>query len=430
MGGIHKIRHVILVMLENRSFDEYFGTYPGADGYPIKNGRIDVCVPDPARNGACSAPYHDTRLADSGAGHSPRAALADIDGGRMDGFLRVAEASSASCLKIPRRPVCRASRSRPDVLGYHTAAEIPNYWAWAHGYVLQDHMFASNLGWSLPAHLYGVSAWSAHCTSASPLSCVSALGNTRGAPSYLDRAAEAPYAWTDITYLLARHHVSWRYYVEAGRQPDCASGANSCRPTELSAATPGIWNPLPDFETVQADHQLGNIQPMRNFYAAAHTGTLPAVSWIVPSERDSDHPPASLSVAQAWLTRIVDTVMRSPDWSSSAIFVAWDDWGGFYDHMAPPRVDKLGYGLRVPAFLISPYARQGFVDHQTLSFDAYLKFIEDDFLRGRRLNPATDGRPDSRPTVRERVRILGDLGREFDFSRPARPPALLPVPAR
>ena len=96
--------------------------------------------------------------------------------------------------------------------------------------------------------------------------------------------------------------------------------------------------------------------------------------------------------------------MRSPDWSSTAIFLAWDDWGGFYDHVEPPTVDAQGYGLRVPGLMISPYARAGYIDHQTLSFDAYLKFIEDDFLGGARIDPKTDGRPDPRPDVRENAR--------------------------
>ena len=101
------------------------------------------------------------------------------------------------------------------------------------------------------------------------------------------------------------------------------------------------------------------------------------------------------------MTRLVNAVMRSPDWSSTAIFLAWDDWGGFYDHVDPPKVDGAGYGLRVPGIVISPYARRGYVDHQMLSFDAYAKFIEDDFLGGQRLDPKTDGRPDPRPDVRE-----------------------------
>jgi phospholipase C len=119
--------------------------------------------------------------------------------------------------------------------------------------------------------------------------------------------------------------------------------------------------------------------------------------------------------------------MRGPDWNSTAIFLAWDDWGGFYDHVVPPKVDANGYGLRVPGLVISPYARKGYIDHQTLSFDAYNKFIEDDFLGGQRLDPNTDGRPDPRPTVRENVPILGDLAADFDFNQKPRPPRLLPV---
>jgi phospholipase C len=122
--------------------------------------------------------------------------------------------------------------------------------------------------------------------------------------------------------------------------------------------------------------------------------------------------------------------MLGPDWDSTAIFLAWDDWGGFYDHVSPPTVDDAGYGLRVPALVISPYARSGYVDHQTLSFDAYLKFIEDDFLGGQRLDPATDGRPDSRPDVRENDPELGNLLSDFDFSQVPRSPLILsPYPS-
>jgi phospholipase C len=127
-----------------------------------------------------------------------------------------------------------------------------------------------------------------------------------------------------------------------------------------------------------------------------------------------------------YVTRLINAVMRSPDWSSTAIFLAWDDWGGFYDNVAPPHVDENGYGLRVPGLVISPYAKSGYIDHQTLSFDAYNKFIEDDFLGGQRLDPSTDGRPDPRPTVRDNVPILGDLVADFDFNQQPRKPTLLP----
>jgi hypothetical protein len=148
---------------------------------------------------------------------------------------------------------------------------------------------------------------------------------------------------------------------------------------------------------------------------------------VVPNQKVSEHPPASVAAGQAYVTSLINAVMRSPEWSSTAIFLSWDDWGGFYDHVTPPRVDQNGYGLRVPGLVISPYARSHFIDHQVLSHDAYLKFIEDDFLGGERINPATDGRPDSRPDVREESSVLGDLARDFDFSQPPAPPFILPT---
>jgi len=187
-----------------------------------------------------------------------------------------------------------------------------------------------------------------------------------------------------------------------------------------------LWNPLPWFTTVQQDHQVGNVQSLANFYADARSGNLPAVSWITPTDANSEHAPALVSAGQSYVTGLINTIMQSPNWDSTAIFLAWDDWGGFYDHVAPPKVDTNGYGLRVPGLVISPYARRGYVDHQTLSFDAYVKFIEDDFLGGQRLNPATDGRPDPRPDVRENAPQLGDLASDFDFNQTPRPPMLLP----
>ena len=150
-----------------------------------------------------------------------------------------------------------------------------------------------------------------------------------------------------------------------------------------------------------------------------------AATWIAPSGPHSEHPPAKVSEGQAWVTGLVNAAMQGPDWNSTAIFLAWDDWGGFYDHVVPPVVDQNGYGLRVPALVISPYAKKNYIDHQTLSFDAYVKFIEDVFLGGQRLDPLTDGRPDPRPTVRENVPILGSLASDFDFSQAPRAPVVL-----
>jgi phospholipase C len=429
--GIHKIRHVVIIMQENRSFDSFFGTFPGADGIPMKDGVPTVCVPDPYQH-RCVRPYHTSEDRNAGGPHDHIDAMRDIDGGKMDGFIEQAHRGRRlACVADVQAPACSlAPADAASVMGYHDAREIPNYWTWAKDFVLQDHLFQSDTSWSLPAHLYMVSGWSAKCSKkGDPTSCrpaVQAPGSPPGEPQNTTGAIP-DYAWTDLTYLLHRHHVSWGYYVFKGTQPDCDNNAMFCKPIPQNAKTPGIWNPMPYFDTVREDHQLGDIRPFRDFLAEAKAGTLPAVSWITPTQKVSDHPPALISDGQTYVTGVIDRIMRSPDWSSTAIFLAWDDWGGFYDHVQPPTVDAQGYGLRVPGLMISPYARQGYVDHQVLSFDAYLKFIEDDFLGGQRIDPTTDGRPDPRPDVRENANVLGNLLSEFDFSQPPRAPVILPL---
>jgi len=420
---IHLIKHVIVIMQENRSFDSYFGTYPGADGIPK-----DVCLPDPVRGG-CVRPYHDTNDRARGGPHGQLQAVRDVDGGRMDGFVAEAEAGKALGCKDANDPACTIPGAGTDVMGWHDQREIPNYWAYARNFVLQDHMFEPNASWSLPAHLFMVSEWSARCTiPGDPKSCVNALQAPGSPPDFKGNKTKSipDYAWTDLTYLLHEHHVSWRYYVMKGTEPDCEDDAAlTCGPVKQGPKTPGIWNPLPYFDTVKDDGQLADVTSLDEFYKAARAGTLPSVAWITPAQKVSEHPPGLVSAGQSYVTSLVNAVMKGPDWSSTAIFLAWDDWGGFYDHVVPPKVDENGYGLRVPGLLISPYAKRGYIDHQTLSFDAYVKFIEDDFLGGQRLDPRTDGRPDPRPDVRENEPILGDLLREFDFAQPPRPPLVL-----
>lgn len=416
-GGIHKIQHVIVIMQENRSFDSYFGTYPGADGIPP-----GVCVPDP-KHGTCVKPFHDRYMLNRGGPHAQGNAAHDIDGGQMNGFVRQAEAAERICTNLTN-PWCRR-HGQIDVMGYHDAREIPNYWAYARNYVLQDHMFEPTSSWSLPSHLFMVSEWSARCRTANPMSCANQNERPDRPPDFEPGAPPPRYEWTDLTYLLHQEGVSWRYYVMKGTEPDCENDLATCHNVSQDAGTPGIWNPLPYFETVKQDGQLGNVTSLRHYFAAARTGTLPNVSWITPSGRVSEHPPARVNVGERYVTRLVNAAMTGPEWKSTAIFLAWDDWGGFYDHVVPPRVDENGYGLRVPGLVISPYAKRGYVDHQTLSFDAYVKFIEDDFLTGQRIDPATDGRPDPRPDVRERAPVLGNLAKDFDFDQAPRQPLLL-----
>jgi phospholipase C len=438
---LHHIRHVVVIMQENRSFDSYFGTFPGADGIPH-----GVCVPDPMNPGTCVRPFHDSADVNSGGPHAARDASADIDGGAMDGFVGQAERGKRCQTGNPDCSPCNTTgpvhlqgRRCNDVMGYHDAREIPNYWDYARQFVLQDHMFEPNASWSLPQHLFMVSEWSAYCANPlQPFSCHGALerpnrdeapppnapGDRYGNPN----DGQLHYGWTDITYLLHKQHVSWGYYVFKGSEPDCEDDASvTCAPVQQGPQTPGIWNPLPSFTDVAQDGQDGNIQSLSKFFRAASRGKLPAVSWIIPNSKVSEHPPADIGTGQAYVTGLVNAIMRSRDWKSTAIFLSWDDWGGFYDHVVPPYVDGNGYGLRVPGIVISPYARRGYIDHQILSHDAYNKFIEDDFLNGRRLNPRTDGRPDRRPDVREASPLLGNLVSDFNFFQAPRPPMILEV---
>ena len=483
--GIHKIQHVVVIMQENRSFDSYFGTYPGADGIPGLAGNPGSvpCLPDP-RLGGCDTPYHDRSLVNGGGQHGQQGAALDIDDGLMNGFVSASEIGGGrGCGGFAG--VCNPT-APSDVMGYHDAREIPNYWSYARHFVLNDHMFQSDASWSLPSHLYLVSGWSAHCSvQGDPTSCVNndelggfvtrqiaaesgAVGRRAYRLCLLDRVAKLTsvalprggslrevlriaardcsnllarrkahlnqitvgsynYAWTDITYLMHRQGVSWGYFISPGGQPDCETGITNCSGASISPGTPNIWNPLPSFTDVKQDGQLGDIQPTDRFLADAHAGTLPAVSWVMPDQAHSDHPPANIHDGQAYVTNLINTIMRGPDWNSTAIFLVWDDWGGFYDHVIPPVVDQNGYGIRVPSLVISPYARAGYIDHQTLSFDAINKFIEDDFLGGQRLDPATDGRPDPRPDVREADPGLGNLAADFNFNQSPLPPLILPL---
>jgi len=390
-AGIHKIKHVIVIMQENRTFDSYFGTFPGADGIPP-----GVCVPDPF-HGGCVKPFVDHHDANKGGPHANAAFKADVDGGKMDGFVAQAE------LKCKPGSACPT-----DVMGHHVASDIPNYWAYAKNFVLNEHMFESVNSWSLPSHMYEVSAWSANCATKNPASCVGTV-----MPNNRTSARPRPFAWTDLTFLLHKNSVSWGYYLDHGAQPAQPGGV------------PTIWNVLPGFVDVHQDGQDGNVQPLANFFTQAQNGTLPSVSWISPNSKDSEHPAALVSTGQAYVTRIINAVMNSSDWNSSAIFLSWDDWGGFYDHVnpLPHQVDTQGYGIRVPGIVISPFAKKGFIDPNVYSFDSYLRFIEDDFLGGARIDPSTDGRPDPRPDVREN--LAGNLVADFNFTQAPRPPMIL-----
>ena len=320
--GIHKIQHVIVIMQENRSFDTYFGTYPGANGIPG-----GVCVPDPL-NGGCVAPFHNSADQNYGGPHGNGAFKADLHEGRMDGFVAQAESGQKCQTEAPGCSPCTESpgtTSTPnpqcvDAMGYHDAREIPNYWTYAQNFVLQDNMFEPNSSWSWPEHLFEVSAWAATCSNWNdPMTCISKI---EGPPD--PNAVPNPYTgtepislpWTDITYLLHKDGVSWAYYVFEGAEPDCESDeAVTCAPVKQGPKTPGIWNPLIDFLDVKEDNQTGDVQSLTHFYEAAHRSGecgLPHVSWIVPNAAVSEHPRALVSVGQAYVTTLINKSCPAP----------------------------------------------------------------------------------------------------------------------
>jgi len=427
-----KIEHVIFIVQENRSFDHYFGIYPGAEGIPMtKDGKPKPCIPDPVL-GHCVRPYRSHRQLFQGGPHAQRHSVADVNGGRMDGFVRTVVDSPIYCADHRSDPKCAdylGPQGQPDVMAYLGRKEIPNYWAYADHFVLQDHMFAPADSWTLPAHLFLVSAWAARCEDPrDPMSCTSNLELAEEAQIQRSHEDRPIWAWTDITYLLHEAGVSWAYYVG-----DDTCFFDPCPKDAGDRRTVSQQNPLPWFTTVRQTGQLENIKGHSEYFRAAREGTLPAVSWVMPYSGAGEHPGSDEPIWKGMrhVTRVVNAAMRGPDWSSTAIFLTWDDWGGFYDHVPPPRVDRNGYGIRVPGIMISPWAKAGMIDHQVLSFDAYLKLIEDLFLGGQRLDPRTMSRPDSRPTVREEVEILGNLLREFDFTQDPLPPLILdPTPFR
>jgi phospholipase C len=428
------IKHVIIIMQENRSFDHYFGTFPGAVGIPA-----GACIPDnPSVAGSpCTAPYHDTYLVNAGGPHTNAAFLFDLDRNRMDGFILSQQKAPRSCTN-PTNPICAGLNrgvASKDVVGYHDNREIPNYWTYAQKFVLQDHMFESVANWSWPEHLAMVSGWFASCPTANPMSCVPVNNVT----------LHNNLPWTYLPWLLDQYAVSWKYYLGEGPEPDCSNGQMTCAPYFQTATVPSIWNPIPAFSlftsavTSNPAYQL-HVTKFDTLLLDLKNGALPNVAWIVPNKNVSEHEPYSIKAGMNYVTAIINAVAQSPSANDTAIFLSWDDWGGFYDHVVPPRSlsKTYGWGIRVPGILISAWAKTGSIDHQYLSFDNYNRLIEDLFTNSERLDPLTDGRPDSRPAVTEAITNVrdratnalipvGDLLNEFDFTGAPRPISVLPL---
>jgi phospholipase C len=340
-AGLSKINHVIWIVQENRTFDNYFGTYPGADGIPPS-----TCIPKLPGSKECVKPFHTPPGAPyCDLNHSWQVAHASYDNGRMDGFVW-AEGS-------------------PFTMGYLDQRDIPNYWDYARHFTLCDRFFSSLNGPSLPNHVYIVAAQSGGLT------------NNVGSIEALKEALDNPagFSFASMADLLSKTHLSWKYYLETRPVPPGVQNRNYLRypdPKHFS-----LWNPLVGFKAFRDNpSQMAHLVDLAEYFQDLKGGSLPQISWIIPDTQDSEHPIQPAAQGMWYVTKLINALMESPYWKDSAVFLTWDDYGGFYDHVEPPQLDAFGYGPRVPTLVISPYAKSGYISHYVDDFTSTLKFME------------------------------------------------------
>jgi phospholipase C len=293
----------------------------------------------------------------------------------MDGFVWAAKADS----------------NPSNVMGHYDYHMLPYYWTYASNYVLFDNFFESVLSFSLPNHLYIIAAQSG---------------------GYVKGTVPEVFDFPTIMEELTPSGISWKYYFgtnlpSAGITNESELMAHDAPESSFNDYS----NPLPHMKGIMSNASLlSRDVPGSEFYTDVQSGTLPQVSWIVPAGAVSEHPTHSPEAGQKYVVTLVNTIMQSQYWKDTAIFIAWDDWGGFYDHVPPPQVDQYGLGFRVPVLLISPYARQGYVSHTQYEHSSYLAFIENQFGLKRLTNRDT---------------MANSFYGEFDFSQPPRQPLIL-----
>ncbi|MDH4145610.1 MAG: alkaline phosphatase family protein [Acidimicrobiia bacterium] len=363
------IKHFITLMQENHSFDNYFGTYPGADGFAP-----DTCVPvDPdVAGGSCVEPFWlgDQPITD--LGHTSEVFEAQFAGGDMDGFV---EAFAD-----------RNEEAGEQTVGYYDDRDLPYYWNLADEYVLFDRFFTSAHGGSVRNHFYWVAAHP---------------GNTEEDGLRAEGFDEVRTIFDE----LQAAGVSWKFYVQ-NYDPEI----NFRNPVTGPRAAQRVWVPLLNYNRFLDDPELSSrIVGLDQYFEDLATGQLPSVAYIVPSGA-SEHPPGSIQAGERFVRSLIDALMRSSAWESSAFTWTYDDWGGWYDHVAPPQVDEFGYGFRAPALLVSPYARRGHIDSTTLDFTSLLTFIENNW---------------GVPPLAARDATANDIVSAFDFDQAPREPALL-----
>jgi phospholipase C len=371
--GIKLIQHIVYIVKENRTFDNYFGTFPGANG--ATSGTISTGQVIPLR--PASDLGHDIN-------HGWDAAWTAIDGGKMDQFDLSGQANV---------------NGDYEAYTQFTQADIPNYFAYAQNFVLADNMFSSMPSSSFPNHLYSVAAQSGGAFYTpkggnGPIACDALPGETVPVlqPNGIISNQFPCFDFTTLADSLEQAGISWKYYAPGYAEPGY------------------IWSAFDAINHIRnsplwTEHVVSDTQ----FATDALNGNLPAVSWLVTGV-GSEHPNFSVCNGENWTVNQVNAVMQGPDWDSTAIFVTWDDFGGFYDHVPPPVVDPYGLGPRVPLLIISPYTRPGLISHTQYEFSSVVKFIEKRFG----LQPLTN-----------RDAQANDTEGTFDFGSPARAPLIL-----
>ncbi len=336
------IQHIVVIMQENRSFDNFFNGFPGADSAAS------------GMNGAVPIPLSPIDLGDPrDLDHTHPGWWQDWDNGKMDGFAR--------------------NNQSPSTLAYSYVPEleIEAYWILAKRYVLADRMFQSNTGPSYAAHEYMIAGQSANVTenpNSANWGCDAEPGTT--APLLGPNGTDLPGIFPCFDYLTAgdlldEKGVTWRYYAPpSGDSNSIVSAYDAIRHIRYGKD----WN--------------GNvISPQTQVLVDIQQGELAQVTWIIPDWTHSDHP-GSGNEGPDWVASIVNTIGNSQYWNSTAIFITWDDWGGWYDHVDPPKVDAMGPGFRVPLIVVSPYAKHGYISHVAHESSGLIAFIEHNFDLG------------------------------------------------
>ena len=338
-----KIQHVVVIIQENRSFDNMFNGFPGADtaqSGKMSDGQTVALTPIQLATG------YDLR-------HRHFTWWASYDNGQMDGF------------DVDRAP----SNPATEAYQYVDRSDVAPYWQLASKYTLADRMFQSNASGSYPAHLYLVAAQSALVIgnpTELPWGCDSPSGSRVSlvAPDGGEQPGPYPcFLFPTLADQMDAKDMTWRFYSPA------------------VASSGGIWSAYDSFSRIRegSDWERNVISPETKVLTDIASGQLAQVTWIVPSGANSDHPGAHSNTGPQWVSSIVDAIGASPFWNSTAIFITWDDWGGWYDHVAPPQLDTMGLGFRVPLLVISPYARHGYVSHVQHEFGSILRFTEKNF---------------------------------------------------